>query len=65
MNLAVNVVKLASQGRLWQAAPSPVDAVAAAGKKPEVVVEEHTLGAVPDTIDVPPFSVNIYSYPLQ
>jgi hypothetical protein len=28
-------------------------------------VEEHALGAIPDTIAVPPFSVNIYSYPLQ
>lgn len=46
-------------------APSSVDAVVAVGKKPEGAVEEHTLGAIPDTIDVPPFSVNICSYPLQ
>ena len=65
VKLAVNGVKLASQGRLWQMAPLLVDAVVAVGKKPEVTVEEHALGAVPDTIDVPPFSVNIYSYPLQ
>jgi alpha-N-arabinofuranosidase len=65
MKPAVNGVKPASQERLWQTAPSPVDAAAAAGKKPKVAVEEHTLGAVPDTIDVPPFSVNIYSYSLQ
>ncbi len=65
MKLAVNGVKLASQGRLWQMAPSSVNAAVAVGKKPEVAVEEHTLGAAPDTIDVPPFSVNIYSYQLQ
>ncbi len=46
-------------------APSKVDAVVAVGKKPEVAVEEHALGALPDTIDAPPFSVSIYSYPLQ
>ncbi|HWG18931.1 MAG TPA: hypothetical protein VG225_00275 [Terracidiphilus sp.] len=65
MKLAVNGVKLASRGHLWQMAPSSVDAVVAVGKKPEVSVEEHTLAAFPDTIQVPPFSVNIYSYPVQ
>jgi len=65
MKLAINNVKLASQGKLWQMAPSKIDAVVAVGKTPEVSVDEHTLGAIPDTIDVPPFSVNIYSYPLQ
>jgi len=65
MKLAVKSVKLASAGHMWQMAPSSVDAVVAVGKKPEVSVEEHALGAIPDTIAVPPFSVNIYSYPLQ
>ena len=65
MKLSINGVKLASAGKMWQMAPSSVDAVVAVGKKPEVAVEEHSLGAVPDTIEVPPFSVNIYSYPLQ
>ncbi len=65
MKLAINGVKLASHGQLWRMAPSSVDAVVAVGKTPEVVVEEHRLGAVPGAIEVPPFSVNIYSYPLQ
>jgi alpha-N-arabinofuranosidase len=65
MKLAVKSVKLASTGHMWQMAPSSVDAVVAVGKKPEVSVEEHALGAIPDTIEVPPFSVNIYSYSLQ
>jgi len=65
MKLAVNGVKLASHGTLWQMAPSSVDAVVAVGKKPEVSVEEYALGPVPDTIEAPPFSVSIYSYPLQ
>jgi alpha-N-arabinofuranosidase len=65
MKLAINGVKLASQGTLWQMAPSKLDAVVAVGKKPEVEVEEHALGSLPGTIDAPPFSVSIYSYPLQ
>jgi alpha-N-arabinofuranosidase len=65
MKLAINSVMLASQGTLWQMAPSSVDAVVAVGKKPEVAVEEHALGPVPGTIEAPPFSVSIYSYPLQ
>jgi alpha-N-arabinofuranosidase len=65
MNLAINGAKLASHGTLWQMAPSSVNAVVAVGKTPEVAVEEHALGSVPEMIDAPPFSVNIYSYPLQ
>jgi alpha-N-arabinofuranosidase len=65
MHLAVNGVKLANQGELWQMAPSKVDAVVTVGKTPEVAVEEHTLGTIPDTVEVAPFSVNIYSYPLH
>jgi alpha-N-arabinofuranosidase len=65
MKLAVNGVKLVSAGHMWQMAPGSLDAIVAVGKKPEVSVEEHALGAIPDTIAVPPFSVNIYSYPLQ
>jgi len=65
LNLAVNGVKLVSAGHMWQMAPGSLDAVVAVGKKPEVSVEEHALGAIPDTIEATPFSVNIYSYPLQ
>jgi alpha-N-arabinofuranosidase len=65
MKLAISGVKLASQGTLWQMAPSKLDAVVVIGKTPEVAVEEHALGAVPAAIEAPPFSVSIYSYPLQ
>jgi len=63
--LAINGVKLASQGHLWQMAPPKVDAVVTVGKPPEVAIEEHALLSVPDAIDAPPFSVSIYAYPLQ
>jgi alpha-N-arabinofuranosidase len=65
MKLDLSGAKLASQGKLWQMAPAKLDAVVAVGKTPEVAVEEHSLGAVPGVIDAPPFSISIYSYPVQ
>jgi alpha-N-arabinofuranosidase len=65
MKLAINSVKLADKGTLWQMAPSKLDAVVVVDKKPDVAVEEHALGALPGTIDAPPFSVSIYSYAVR
>jgi len=65
IKLSINGAKLASQGKLWRMAPDSVDATVQVDKKPEVQVEEQTLGALPGTITVRPFSVNIYSYPVQ
>jgi alpha-N-arabinofuranosidase len=65
LNLAINGAKLASAGKLWRMAPEKVDATVAVGKKPEVQVAEQTLGAVPEAMVAPPFSVSIYAYPVQ
>jgi len=65
LKLAIHGAKLAPRGTLWQMAPSKLDAVVALGKTPEVAVEQHVLEAIPENFDVPPFSVNIYSYPVQ
>jgi alpha-N-arabinofuranosidase len=65
MNLSIGAVKLASQGKLWQMAPESVDATITLGKTPQVAVTEQSLGPIPATIAVPPFSVNIYSYAVQ
>jgi alpha-L-arabinofuranosidase len=65
MKLSIKSAQLSSQGHLWRMAPSSVDATITVGKKPEVEVEEQGLTAVPDTLTVPPFSVNIYSFPVQ
>jgi alpha-N-arabinofuranosidase len=46
-------------------APDSIDATVSVDKNPEVQVEEQTLGALPETVTVRPFSVNIYSYPVQ
>jgi alpha-N-arabinofuranosidase len=65
IKIAINGAKLASAGKLWRMAPDSIDASVQVDKKPEVLVEEQTLGALPDTITARPFSVNIYSYPVQ
>jgi hypothetical protein len=46
-------------------APATVDATIAVGQKPGVEVEEKEVISVPDTVLVPPFSVNIYSLAVQ
>jgi alpha-N-arabinofuranosidase len=65
IKILINGATLASDGKLWRMAPASIDATVQIDKKPEVQVEEQTLGALPDTITVRPFSVNIYSYPVQ
>jgi alpha-L-arabinofuranosidase len=65
IKVAINGATLASSGRLYRMAPESIDATVQVDKKPEVQVEDQTLGALPNTITVRPFSVNIYSYPVQ
>jgi len=66
-NIKLTIVgaKLADAGKLWRMAPDSINATVLIDKKPEVQVEEQSFGALPETITVRPFSVNIYSYPLQ
>jgi alpha-L-arabinofuranosidase len=65
IKFTINGAELANKGKLWRMAPDSIDATVQVDKKPEVQVEEQTLGALPGTITVRPFSVNIYSYPVQ
>jgi len=65
LDLAINGVKLSSQGHLWRMAPPSVDATITVGQEPGVKVEELELTSVPDAVTLPPFSVNIYSFPVQ
>jgi alpha-N-arabinofuranosidase len=46
-------------------APDKIDATVQVDTKPEVQIEEESLDTLPDTVTVRPFSVNIYSYPVQ
>lgn len=65
IKVAIHGVTLASSGHLYRMAPDSIDATVQVDKKPEVQVEEQTLGSLPDSITVRPFSVNIYSYPVH
>jgi alpha-N-arabinofuranosidase len=65
IHLSVAGTKLADAGKLWRMAPDSIDASVQVGKKPEVQVEEVSLGVLPERVTVRPFSVNIYSYALQ
>jgi alpha-N-arabinofuranosidase len=61
----VNGAKLASQGHLWRMTPAKLTAVNIVGQKPEVEVQEQQLTSVSDAMSVPPYSVSIYSFPVQ
>ena len=65
IRIAIRGAKLANAGHLYRMAPDSIDATVSVDKKPEVEVENQTLGPLPETITVRPFSVNIYSYPVQ
>jgi alpha-L-arabinofuranosidase len=60
--LKIGGVKLRGQGKLSQIAPSSFNATNEAGKEPEVKIVETALRSVPDTVQVPPFSVSLYEF---
>ncbi len=65
MSLSIIEANLANHGKLWQMAPSSVNATVEVDQKPEVTVQEKTLGPVPESITAPPFSVSIYAYSIR
>lgn len=65
IHLDIEGAALASTGKLWRMAPNSINATVKAGVPAEVQVEEQSLGALPATLTLRPFSVNIYSYPVQ
>lgn len=65
MNLSINGTKLSSAGHLWRMAPQSVDATITVGQTPGVEVQEQEITSVPEILTVPPFSINIYSFPEQ
>ena len=64
IHLDLHGVTLGSTGKLWRMAPNSIDATVKAGSPAEVKVEEQLLGALPASLTLRPFSVNIYAYPL-
>ena len=65
IHLDIHGAALASTGKLWRMAPNSIDATVKAGSPAEVQVEEQSLGALPATVTLRSYSVNIYSYPVQ
>jgi alpha-N-arabinofuranosidase len=65
LKLTINGPKLVNRGRLWRMAPTKVTAVNIVGQKPEVEAQEQGLTSVPDSVSLPPFSISIYSFPVQ
>ncbi len=65
LKILINGIRLSNQGHLWRMAPATVDATIMVGQKPGVQVEEQQLTSGANAISVPPFSVTIYSYPVQ
>lgn len=64
-SLSITGAKLLATGRLWRMAPASVDATITIGQKPGVEVQEQRLDSLPDPLSLPPFSVSIYSFPVQ
>jgi alpha-N-arabinofuranosidase len=65
IKIVVNGARLAGSGHVYRMAPESIDATASVDKRPEVQVEDQTLGPLSDTVTVRQFSVNIYSYSVQ
>jgi alpha-N-arabinofuranosidase len=65
IHLDIRGATLAPAGKLWRMAPNSIDATVKAGSPAEVQMEEQSLGALPATVTLRPYSVNIYSYPVQ
>ena len=65
IHLDIHGAVLAATGKLWSMAPNSIDATIKVGSPAGVQVEEQSLGALPATITLRPYSVNIYSYPVQ
>ncbi len=63
--LQIRGAKLAGQGTLRRMAPQSLAATVVVGQEPGVKLEEQALTAVPRNPTLPPFSVNIYEFPVK
>jgi alpha-N-arabinofuranosidase len=55
-------VKLSAQGKLYQIAPPSFDATNEVGKDPAVKIVETAQNGIPDTVQLPPFSISLYEF---
>ena len=58
----ISGVKLRGQGKLYQIAPPGFDSTNEVGKEPAVKIVETAQNGVPETVQVPPFSVSLYEF---
>ena len=65
LHVDIRGANLAASGKLWRMAPDSIDATVKIGEKPGVQIEEQSLSALPEAVTVRPYSINIYSYPVQ
>lgn len=57
--------RVAGGSKLWQLTGKSLDAVNKVGTQPQIGVKEIPIDGVPQTLSVPPISVNVYSFRLQ
>ncbi len=58
-------VKLRGAGKLWQIAAPSVDAQNVPGKEPMVKINETPQASLPERVQVPPISVNVYEFDIE
>jgi alpha-N-arabinofuranosidase len=58
----ISGIKLRSQGKLYQIAPPSVISTNEVGKEPAVKIVETAQDGLPETVQIPPFSVSLYEF---
>jgi alpha-N-arabinofuranosidase len=58
----ISGVRLRDQGKLYQIAPPSVNSTNEAGKEPAVKIVESAQNGLPETVQLPPFSVSLYEF---
>ena len=58
-------VKLRGPGKLSQIAPPGLSSANQAGQKPNVLIVESSLPALPETVKVPPVSIGVYEFEIE
>jgi alpha-N-arabinofuranosidase len=58
----ISGITLRDTGKLWQLAAPSVNAANEPGKEPVIKINETEQGSLPETVPVPPISVNVYEY---
>ncbi len=60
----ISGVEPGGPGKLWQIAPPSLNSANVPGKDPEVEIVETSVPKLPDTIELPPYSISVYEFPV-